>query len=305
MPAKLGDLRDYFRARPLSDTNVNRVRAANGAVAAAVGEVAHKLHVDGFQLASGVLPDPTPLADSVNPRRNFPTWGKLFVGGISGRDVAQGGIGDCYFLASLSALASTHPEAIANMVKQNQDGTVTVSFNQNGKPVPITVDGDLPRYQAGDWRVAGAHASSTTPGELWPALVEKAYAQWKGSYDAIGNGGNMANALRELTGQVADQEFLTGLDPRRVGEQVHALAAAKIPIVANTHTNSAKAGLVEYHVYTVEGAVQRPDGWWIQLRNPWGVHEPGNGQNDGVFMMPASTFVKDFKAMAWTKAAPT
>ncbi len=60
-------------------------------------------------------------------------------------------------------------------VKRAPDGTVTVTFHANGKKVPITVDADLPALDLPLVDRANVFGGSTTPGELWPALVEKAY----------------------------------------------------------------------------------------------------------------------------------
>ena len=61
----------------------------------------------------------------------------------------QGQIGDCYFAASMAEVAHQHPELIENMFKQNDDGTITVTFkerdwNGNVTDVPVKIDGDLP-----------------------------------------------------------------------------------------------------------------------------------------------------------------
>ena len=60
------------------------------------------------------------------------------------------------------------------------------------------------------WAPANAHgarrrprpiyATSADHREIWPMVVEKAYAKVKGSYEAIGRGGVVAAALETLTG---------------------------------------------------------------------------------------------------------
>jgi hypothetical protein len=59
-------------------------------------------------------------------------------------DVDQGGIGNCYVMASIAAVARQDPERIKNMVHDNGDGTYTVTFKEGWKDVPITVSGDFP-----------------------------------------------------------------------------------------------------------------------------------------------------------------
>jgi hypothetical protein len=92
-------------------------------------------------------------------------------------DIAQGATGDCYFLASLASLANTHPEWIQQMIAENPDGSYTVRFfnEQTGKAEYVTVRvEDIPRNISGEPRFA----KLGDQGELWPAVIEKAYAQW-------------------------------------------------------------------------------------------------------------------------------
>ena len=43
-------------------------------------------------------------------------------------DVAQGNLGDCYFLATLASLAQNQPDKIKGMIRDNGDGTFSVRF---------------------------------------------------------------------------------------------------------------------------------------------------------------------------------
>ena len=95
-------------------------------------------------------------------------------------------------------------ETFANAVRTNRDGTYTVTFHERGpketktKPVEITIDGSF-ATQRGRLEYAAARETK----ELWPQIFEKAYAQWKGGFDAI-EGGMGATALEALTGQKTD-----------------------------------------------------------------------------------------------------
>jgi len=120
-----------------------------------------------------------------------------------GRDTAQGALGDCFFIASMAAVANASPSTIADAITYNAtDHTYTVRFYEEQgyygdmKPVFITVDAYLP--VSGD-RSDPAYAGD--PGQkLWPSIMEKAYAKWKGGYNVIGEGGTGHTALQELTG---------------------------------------------------------------------------------------------------------
>ncbi|MSQ00419.1 MAG: hypothetical protein EXR71_00830 [Myxococcales bacterium] len=120
-----------------------------------------------------------------------------------GTDTAQGAMGDCYFIASMAAVANANPQTIKEAIKYNAaKETYTVRFYEEShggaaKPVYIEVDAYLPTSQ-GD-RADPAYAGDAG-GKLWPAIMEKAYAKWKGGYQAIGQGGYGAQAMAELTG---------------------------------------------------------------------------------------------------------
>src|SRR5262249_13538715 len=58
-------------------------------------------------------------------------------------DIFQGGVGDCYFMSALSAIAKAKPEYIKNMVVDLGDGTYAVRFYRNGQPNYVRVDADL------------------------------------------------------------------------------------------------------------------------------------------------------------------
>ncbi len=119
-----------------------------------------------------------------------------------GNDTAQGALGDCFFIASMAAIANASPSTISDAITYNQAAnTYTVRFHEEDysgrmKPVDITVDAYLP--------VSGARndpAYAGDPGQaLWPAIMEKAYAQWKGGYSVIGEGGTGHTAMAEITG---------------------------------------------------------------------------------------------------------
>jgi hypothetical protein len=129
-----------------------------------------------------------------------------------GTDTAQGALGDCFFIASMAAVANANPQAISEAITYDKaSGKYTVRFYEEGrggsmKPVYITVDAYLPTSGArNDPAFAG------DPGQpLWPAIMEKAYAQWKGGYDVIGEGGLAVYAGVRNTSQGTVQQPLTG-----------------------------------------------------------------------------------------------
>lgn len=121
----------------------------------------------------------------------------------TGKQATQGSLGNCYLIGSLAAVANASPQIIKDMVKYNADkGTYTVRFYEEksyGKstPVYIEVDSYLPTSSTDR---SDPSYGGDAGGPLWSAIVEKAYAKWKGGYDAIGDGGVGSETMEEITG---------------------------------------------------------------------------------------------------------
>ena len=119
-----------------------------------------------------------------------------------GTDTAQGGLGDCFFIASMAAVANANPQAIQDAIKYDpKTGLYRVRFYEETrsgmKEVWIEVDAYLPTETGS--RNDPAYAGDPG-GKLWPAIMEKAYAQWKGGYDVLGEGGDGYSAMAAITG---------------------------------------------------------------------------------------------------------
>ena len=110
--------------------------------------------------------------------------------GPNPHDIAQGWVGDCYFMSSLGETAQQSPQTIESMFIDNGDGTYTVRFyeyeaaNKTWQADYVTVNLELPvMQQSGEFAFAGWYQDGkpTTYTDkcavLWPALAEKAYAQ--------------------------------------------------------------------------------------------------------------------------------
>jgi hypothetical protein len=151
--------------------------------------------------------------------------GTLFghLGVPSYNDVAQGFAADCYFMSSLGQAALQSPSTIENMFIDNDDGTYTIEFYNNGVPDYVTVNGYLPTASDGEFVYANyyqygqmTYVSSST-NVLWVALAEKAYAQlaeegwsradhgeYSNAYDAIGYGSSVI-VMEQITGSATGQ----------------------------------------------------------------------------------------------------
>ena len=258
-------------------------------------------------------------------------------------DVRQGGAGDCYFLSAMASVADTHPELIQKAITANPDGTYTVAFhvppgfdavkafgpagglvegelaglaNRMGyspkdQLVKVTVDGDFPTRANG----TSAYAHPSLTNELWPQVMEKAYAKLWGSYDSMGTGGLPATALYALTGKTSQTHGLgtgintlgfkvqsTRLDAQKLDaafNTIKAAAAQKKPMEAATYasdnTSEALPNIINGHAYSLLGVSEHDGKRFVVLRNPWGHTEPGHdGKDDGRFELPLEDFARQF-----------
>jgi hypothetical protein len=194
---------------------------------------------------------------------------------ISPDDVAQWQIGDCYLHAALMALASS-PEGrarIRNMITENRDAhgnvlSYSVRFYINGremKPLPIAVDALMP---AGG--LARARGTADGASEIWPLVIEKAYAQLYLQYASI-HGAWPSNALAKLTGLRSRE-----IEPQKDDalETVQRAWADGKPMLFST---VAKPGqpLVGPHCYVLVGIEKDANGNAVAvLKNPWGREYP-------------------------------
>jgi hypothetical protein len=290
----------------------------NTSFAAAAGTVSL---AGGLAQGGGVqLPDPALHRDELDaagkPKFGLKRFtGPLFKDGPSPADVAQGQLGDCYFPAALAALAQANPAAVSKMIKDNGDGSYTVTFKErewtsldepsaNFKDVQVKVDGDLyvrssggPLYGA----AAGADKSEKSM-ELWFPLIEKAYAQYKGSYDTVGSGGRASDVFSVCLGAEPSTLRTDGMNPNIIWSSIKSAVDGKRPAAAGTFDESEAArytntGVYPDHAYSILGYEEKNGARYVTLRNPWGESEPaGNGANDGVFNLKLEDFMKLYQS---------
>jgi hypothetical protein len=255
------------------------------------------------------LPDPALHKDDLKSATSSRKPGDLFAADnkLAWDNVAQGGLGDCYFAASLSAVlfADKGGALTQNLIKPNVVSGKVVSytatfFQASGRKVAIEVDPDLPHDNvSGD--VYYMSSTDNKPGyEEWaPSLVEKAYAKWHRSYNAIGNGGTAADVLYALTGKKTKM-----YSPKGTAVVTAIEAAAKAGRAQAACTFEEKGGPVDYtntgihgdHCYTLRGIERSGSQVFVLLRNPWGpwknTEPPDDGVQDGIFKLELSKFAK-------------
>uniref|UniRef100_A0A3B4YGI2 Calpain-5-like n=1 Tax=Seriola lalandi dorsalis TaxID=1841481 RepID=A0A3B4YGI2_SERLL len=223
---------------------------------------------------------------------------RLFVDGISTRDLHQGSLGNCWMMAAISCLASEPSlwkRVIPDHVEQEWNpkrldlyaGIFHFRFWRLGCWMDVVVDDRLPVSRDG----VLLFCRSATPREFWSALLEKAYAKLNGCYEAL-EGGNTAEALIDFTGGVSeplslDREALTlHSDHRRTLFQTLAKAhecKALITCSIRAVESVLDCGLVQGHAYGITavrkvrlgekslktGGVSKL--FMVRMRNPWGT----------------------------------
>ena len=229
--------------------------------------------------------------------------GSLYVDGISYDDVIQGSIANCYMVSAYSSLAQQNPEAIKNAIKDNGDGTFDVRFfeKRGGRYAPVTVkvDSDIP-VELG---TTAKYGKARDTKEAWVTVLEKAYAQWKGGYETIGNGGNAGTVFEALTGKPPNWTSTTSATPDQLHSQLTTALARHKPITAGTHGKDSGVdytgtGVYAWHAYSLIGTSTENGEKFVQLRNPWGRSEHGtDGKDDGIFKMKMGDFMRLYKSI--------
>ncbi|XP_008300315.1 calpain-5 [Stegastes partitus] len=228
---------------------------------------------------------------------------RLFVDGISTRDLHQGSLGNCWMVAAISCLAS-EPSLWKKVIPDHVDqewnpkrldlyaGIFHFRFWRLGRWMDVVVDDRLP--VSGDGVLL--FCRSATPREFWSALLEKAYAKLNGCYEAL-EGGNTAEALIDFTGGVSepfslDREALSlNGDQRRaffqtlakVHERKSLITCSIRPAEGETVESVLECGLVRGHAYGITAVRKVRLGekllktggtsrlFMVRMRNPWGT----------------------------------
>ena len=255
---------------------------------------------DGFDQTS-VSKDPALMGDAGSTQWKTVTGGKLFVQGAGFDDPVQNPeILDCYFMSSLSALAKTKPEAIEKAIRDNGDRTYSVRFfDAKGKAQTVRVDGDLPQ-QGGL-----IYGRSRDAKELWAPLMEKAWAVYRGGYEAIGQGGRSEEALAALTGKPSQSYNSLSYKVDDLYKLLDdSLKQGKAVVAGTSGLVTSKSGLEKRHAYAVLGVEESGGAKFVKVRNPYGKGEPGSdGKDDGIFRIPIKDFRSSFEVFCTNQPA--
>ncbi|MBE8232436.1 MAG: hypothetical protein HAW67_01785 [Endozoicomonadaceae bacterium] len=244
-------------------------------------------------------------------------------------DPIQGYLGDCYFIAALSSVAWARPYVIVNMVRPsgwgNEESPIhrTLFYkNGSGSAQAVDVSEKVPVSKTSHGWV---YAKSLDSNEIWPAVMEKAYAKWKTgnttdypNYAPIA-GGDPVMSCAELIRGRRTYKSNSQFSANNLWSFVrsHSLSRRTInPMVAWTSKNYPNAKVVGGHAYSVLGWDYYKGEKYIVLRNPWGTHhatlDTRSGKwyayqesyyagvelnRNGVFSMKIDTFKRYFQGI--------
>eukprot|EP00931_Biecheleriopsis_adriatica_P063394 TRINITY_DN38384_c0_g1_i1.p1 TRINITY_DN38384_c0_g1~~TRINITY_DN38384_c0_g1_i1.p1 ORF type:complete len:505 (-),score=102.91 TRINITY_DN38384_c0_g1_i1:299-1813(-) len=213
---------------------------------------------------------------------------------LDANKICQGSLGDCYLLSALAAATQSLLIADDLIDEEFEDvGIYGVSFWVQGRWEMVWVDNEFPCYRpkksshSGRWRLV--FASCEDPNEIWPIVVEKAYAKLHGSYEAL-SGGQISKALAMLTGGSAaklnlqspwcsaDRVFKVVKDAEAdAKEGSRFIGAGSKGFMQESFAN----GIVTGHAYTVQAACEAAGKRLLKLRNPWNRSEWKGDWSDG------------------------
>ena len=217
---------------------------------------------------------------------------------IDADDVVQNKIGDCWFCSLISSLA-TRPQLLHRLFGAHQDNpnlaekaakvgvyALRIYYPTTHQWVYVVLDDFVPICGADD-TLFGARARD--PNELWPTLLEKAFAKISGCYAfMVGTSKHsmgIAYALRCLTGgdlksmftsnTSIDVMWMTIQDYLRRSWIVGAATKASDTGTVSEHGVVNDFGLVNGHAYSILGAIAFDDDGdrVVRIRNTWGRTE--------------------------------
>lgn len=215
-------------------------------------------------------------------------------------------VGDCYFEAALASLAKVRPADIQKMIKDNGNGTFTVTF-PGAKTEPITVN----RPSQAEVAFYGGQSSHG----MWPWILRKAYGKYCNTHfwrrditnlvgprtdvEGLDGGSSRDHGIRMLTGKDVSKIYAKSTsfdDMNRQLDQMLNKAADTRLLTASTRSagpKHTKDNFTAGHDYSVIGYkpnAANPKEGMITLRDP----VPGDGGGTGTRTISLKAFKENF-----------
>jgi hypothetical protein len=223
--------------------------------------------------------------------------------GPSPHDIKQDAFGDCYFVATLGAVAQQNPLMIRSAIfyDPTQQRFRVRLYDLTGQVKFIWVT--QKELQDNVNRRGGSYVDNTGKYQsTWPAVIETAYAKMFDNnpadglgqgYQKIINGGWPSDAMIAITGDVGSK--IKYVHSHKLGKNGSvALLGSRVSTAMSQHKSVSlwavpekdsrsfwkkltgapipQDGLVDNHVYSVLSLAKNGTDWKVTLRNPWGTN---------------------------------
>ena len=249
-----------------------------------------------FSFPSVIL-SPFASSDKKKPGVGEPSVPSAGIGNVDYTTFKQGSRPNCWIAAAVSAFAYQNPEKIKKMIKDNGDGTYTVTLPGPNK----------------SYIVNPSNGASFSSDGNWAKILELALIEYYGDKAKESNGLSYLDVIEVLTGNnVTPNRNISGAG---FGTWLESLASKLSKandgaiVVAGTGyrepTGSAKNCLQAGHTYAVLG-FDKATGR-VRMRNPHGIEsdahkgrkEPGWGP--GEFWLTLEEFEENFLGMGYER----
>ncbi|CAG9558538.1 unnamed protein product [Danaus chrysippus] len=186
-------------------------------------------------------------------------------------DIVTGRLGDKWLLSCIGVLYLCkglfyRVVPADQQIDSNYAGVFRFRLWWCGQWVEVLVDDRLPTVNG---KLAFMHCSHSE--QLWPALLEKAYAKMHGSYEAL-KYGNLLDGLADLTGGITESLNISDLADatalHNLMKTTSVVTAYRLPNAATHSVKSIESGM-NYRLYNVE-RVDTSDGpvYLVRLGRP-------------------------------------
>lgn len=220
----------------------------------------------------------------------------------------QGFAPSCAFLAATVAQAQRNPQSICEAITTLDSGKISVKFPGLKNPILTSPTTDTE---------TALFASAGKDG-TWANQLEKAWGTLKGNaLTAFEHSSWPTQSIRAWSNSRAvtlavpkrfDDSTTPGHLPACLDQAAQQLALNHI-VVTWTRRDPQLNGLISKHAHTMLGI--DPKAGTVQVRQPWGHHEPSNaqgkprdGKNDGIFHLSFQEYAKNFSGIAFQTSDP-
>jgi len=219
------------------------------------------------------------------------------------RQMNQGELGDCYFLAALVSIAYKHPEILENMfvnaaLLQGKHPVFSTQWLINGKKSIVATNDQVPvdpRRKA-PWFGKGKN------GAFWPPMLEKAWAKIFGKYKTI-EGGHEMEVFKAITQAPLEEVSHKKVAKKGLKEvywkKLMEWTKNEYPMGAGSVPNN--NGVTKGHAYSILEAIEGDAKYPRKLKmfNPWGSDRyrgdiPNQDNTDGMFEITFEEFLESF-----------